>query len=213
MALVKLSKSWTLSGVLGMLRILAQALKNSKLTDDAIIDFFHLAVCEVAELLGEAGFNDYAAVDDLSVTNNQIDLATASGAVDKIKIIKDGDRVWDDDELAKLNTLAKIDQNSTAIYYDRHGDIIEVVSAVEVLPTTAKVYYSRLPEKTTTLTDYVDINDKYVKLAIDKAKVMIYESMDKQPPQGLSHSVESKVNAIRKATLDEMAVAKGQANA
>lgn len=54
-----LSKDWTLEQVLGILRVIANEISPDKLQDPDLIDFLHLAICDVAELLGRSAYPDY----------------------------------------------------------------------------------------------------------------------------------------------------------
>lgn len=200
-----LSKDFTLAEVLGVLRILTQALSSVDIQDEELKAVIHLSILYVVEALGEAVDNDYVIKVAVTPTSDAIDISTYR--LDKIVKITDSTAgvCVPARTLQGLTDEAAVEQHKNKIYYCHRGENIDLAkgSAVSAYGTMY-LYYKKMPVKVTATADTLDIRDKYMDIVIDKAKIKCYELLNMQPPQDLTNSTASKIQQLREANNAEM---------
>jgi hypothetical protein len=116
----------------------------------------------------------------------------------------------DDNDIENYSTM---DQKQYNVFWDRIGDTLYLYKGTHVASLgTLTLFYNRLPIKATLSTDYLDIRDKYMKLALDKAKILVYETLKQQPPENLTSTTNTSVAAIRQGIQDEARAAQSNSS-
>lgn len=220
-----LSKDWTLQNARGILRILANQIAGDEVQDLGIDDFIHLAISDLAELLGEAGYPDYGevqtftAIDNGIGTTNGIDSIILSSLnselesslkIDQItKVVGVTNGLFIEISAKEFDGLSSIPQKTSNVFWFKFGDLILMYPGSDLnLDSTIYVYYNRTPTKATADSDYLDVKDKFVKLALDKAKIMIYEQLNMASPESLTNQINANIQQIRQTNIQESQIVK-----
>jgi hypothetical protein len=202
-----LSKDWTLQRARGILRVLIGEISEQEIQDLFLDDVIHLAVCDLAELLGESQYNDYGTLQIVTQTSDVIDVSTYR--IDTItKLVDATNGYCVEKNPRELEGLAGLLQTQGNIYWSKFGTNIYLYKPTALTYGTLTLYYNRVPTKATADGDFLDIRDKYAKLAIDKAKILLYEMVGKAAPETLTGSVNNAVQQIRQANREELEVVK-----
>lgn len=207
-----LSKDWQLQDAEGYLKNLTGQIAPDKLNRQMIIDSIHLGLSEVAQLLSELKRFDYATIATLTITSDAASI-TSLNLMSVIKIVDSTNGFCTYEPLVKFEGLRLSPQNKENVSWTRHGETIDFYKGNLAGYGTVKLHYNRYPSKATTGTDYLDIKDPYVKLALDKAKLHIHELIGSKPPATLEQSVNNTIIQMRKAHAEEMAQKKGNSPA
>jgi hypothetical protein len=138
----------------------------------------------------------------------------SSYKIDTITAIEDsGTGLVIETNLKELKKLPDIPQKQDEIYWTKFGRKLYLYKGTGVTSYgTLTMFYSALPTKATLNTDTLDIPDKFVDLVIQKAKVRVYEVINKAVPESLSTGVENKTEKLRNVYLKEMDTVKSSKN-
>ena len=212
--MANLSKDWTLKDAIGHLRVLTNQIGSNIIQDNFIVDYIHNALTEVAQQLSVVNLFDYGTEANLSVSfASNYGTASLTGFTTSPidQIIKITDLSLDDGkehlvykEPRQFNNLRNIVQASSgAVYWTRNGETIQFYSGDLTPSATVKMFYLRSPVKASAPTDYLDIKDCYVGLVLAKAKLAIYESVNKKPPVNISQYVNNAIAQLRNSSMDK----------
>jgi len=211
MARTPLSIDWTLVKARGIIRVLVDELSGHKIVDTAIDNMIHLSLCGVVSQLGEAVENDYIELETpVTQTSNVIDVKAIR--IDKIVKIVDATNGLVVEKGAKEFEGAKlIDQNKKSIFWTRRGNNIDIWKGSSITSYgTLSLFYKTRPIEATADTTKLDISDDYMDIVITKAKILVYETLDKQVPQSLENNYQTLITGARNAAMGESAQVKTQ---
>jgi hypothetical protein len=205
-----LSKDWQLKNARGVLRILANEISSQKIQDETLNDFIHLAICDFAEALSSVSAPDYGDKEELVLTTDVADLTNLR--IDNIVKVVDGTNgLVIRTGAEEFEGLKGIPQKSKSVCCSRHGESLLFFKGSSVTAYgTITLYYNRIPKRAVQDTDYLDVRDKYVKLVLDKAKVLLYEQLKQAPPEFLTNQINNNIAAIRETTMRELGTAENQ---
>ncbi len=114
----------------------------------------------------------------------------------------------------EFDGIYNIPQKQSNVYFTRFGERIYFYDGSALTarsaPYSMHLYYNRVPLYITATGDTVDIRDKYMKLVVDKAKIMIFENLHETAPESLTNTVNNSVNLIRQANLAEFDIVKNK---
>lgn len=114
----------------------------------------------------------------------------------------------------EFDALVNIPQKQSNVYYTRFGERLYIYDGANITtrvsPYSMHLFYNIVPLKITNMLDTVDIRDKYMKLVVDKAKVMIYENLLEIPPESLTNTINNSVELIRQSNLAELSIVKNR---
>lgn len=197
-----LSKDWTLQKALGLIRITANALNPDDYDQTTLTDILHERILQVAEMLGEAGLEEYITTGVLSITGSiasvsafRIDRIVAMrSSTSGVEVLFKEPKVFEKERLRDQITTA-----TKTVLWTRYGSEIHFYEPSGTTTGTITMIYRRFPLKQSTLTETIDIPDKYAPLALELAEAKLYELMSKQPPESLSASIASRTDQIRAA--------------
>ncbi len=199
---INLSKDWTLSRILGMLRILVNEIAPDKIQDLELIDLIHLAVCDVAELLSAASFPDYGVNVVVTQSSNVIDISSLR--IDSItKLFDATNKLCIEVDPSEYENLITIIQKQSNIFWTQIGENIYLYKPTALVYGVLTLFYNRIPVKVTDTTDTLDMKDQFMKLVLDKTKIMIYETLKQTPPEALTNAVNNSIAQIRQSNLEE----------
>lgn len=200
---VNLSKDWTLGRAVGILRVLINQITPSKIQDLEIIDLIHLGICDIAEMLSISSFPDYGVRTTVTQTNNVIDISTLK--IDSITKLTDTlNGLCIEITPSDYENLITISQKQGKIYWYQFGENIYLYKPTALSYGTLTLFYNRSPVKVVDSSDTLDIKDKYIKLVIDRVKVMLYETLKQVPPEALTNAVDNSITQIRQANIEGM---------
>lgn len=203
-----LSNDWTLSNTRGILRVLADAISQDKVQDLVLNDFIHLAISDVAQLLNGSKFPWYGVQQVVTATANVIIIS--GYRIDTItKLVDATNGICIEVSPTTFEGIAKIPQLQGSICWYRFGQSIYIYVPAGLTLGILTLSFNRIPSKAIADTDPLDIPDKFAMLAINKAKVLLYEQIAKIPPEALTNSVDNSIAAIRQANMEELATVKG----
>jgi len=104
-------------------------------------------------------------------------------------------------------------QNKENVYWCLLGEALYIRNRITGIALESDwgdliVYYNRYPVKLSAadsdrLGDTLDVRDGYARLVIYKAKLLIYEELQQQPPEALTGDINSMIEQIRQATNSE----------
>ena len=199
-----LSKDWTLKQVRSLLRLLANSISQQEIVDAVLDDFVHLAVCDLAELLSNSSFPDYVTTATVTQVSGVIDISTLR--VDRVdKLVDATNGLCIKVNSKEFENMANISQYTKNVWYYQAGDSIYInKGATAGLYGTLTLYYIRIPTKATLDADFIDMRDKFMKLVVDKAKVLLYEELKVAAPDSLTNSINNNIQQIRAANIDEL---------
>jgi hypothetical protein len=210
MARVPLSLNWTQLRIRGLLRILANELAGTEISDDTIDDISYLATSGVVSQLGEAVENDYIEIATVTQTSNVIDVSTL--AIAKIVKLVDATNGLVPEKGAKqFEGIKVIDQEKNRVFFTRRGNNLDIfkgsgISTYGILT----LHYKTRPIKPASSTVKLDISDDYIDIVVAKAKIMVYEIVAKTVPQSLQDTYSGLIDKVRNANAGEQAQASKQ---
>lgn len=122
-----------------------------------------------------------------------------------VKLVDDANGLVVEDNPIEIEGENRNPGRTKSSYWYRHGNYVYVVKGTSA-PSfgTLYLYFNRIPTKATEDTDKLDIRDEFAKLAIDVAKVMIYETLKETPPEALTNTINSSINQIIDSNTKEM---------
>lgn len=104
-------------------------------------------------------------------------------------------------------------QDKEEVYWTLLGETLYIRNRITGITLEAQwgslvVSYNRYPIKLSAassdrLGDTLDIRDGYVRLVIDKAKLQVYEELEKIPPESLTGNINNMIEQIKQATNAE----------
>lgn len=209
-----LSKDWQLQDATGFLRVLTNQIGTNEIVENFLIDFIHNAISEVAQQLAAINQFDYGVEANLTVSfASNYGTASLTGfttnPIDQIIKIVDLTQTDGKEHIAYrsprvFNNIRNVVQLTTgAIFWTRNGNTIQLYSGDLTPNATCTIFYNRLPAKASSPTDYLDIKDCYVGLALAKAKLAIYEALNKKPPENLAQNVNNAFQQLRQSGLEK----------
>lgn len=208
-----LSKDWQLQDALGFLKNLTSQIAIDKISTEQIIDALHLGIAEVAQLLSELKFYDYATVATLSISSDEASISSLN-VMSIIKIVDatNGLCVYEKPHVFEgLKSLA-IPQNLNNVSWTRHGEMIQLYKGSLGFYGVVKIHYNRYPTKATSDATYLDIKDPFMKVVLDKAKLHIYEQLGMKAPAQLEQTINNSIIQMRKAYGEELTQRRSQKN-
>jgi len=167
---------------------------------------------------GTNGLHIYALVGEAySYTNNKLECSISSLNIDRIIKIVDsvnGLVVNAGDLEIEGITYFSVDKPGNSLkqkdmFYTVNGETISIYKGTSIdNPGTLTMYYYRQPNLVVNSTDYIDVKDKYMSLVISKAKNLLYEQLQTNPPESLTNLIEQKSAIIRANNNEEIKIIK-----
>jgi hypothetical protein len=201
--------TWTLKRARGLLRIFANEVAPDKIQDLTLEDIIHLAIGDTVEALGEAVYNEYGTKTTVTQANDVIDLSAIK--YDSItKLVDETNGLCIEENNIAFEGVSGIDQKKKNIFWTKIGSNIYLSKGSEVSAYgTLSLYYNAVPTRADEDTEYLDIPEKFVDLALTKAKIRVYEITNQVPPESLTNALSNQIQQIRKTNADELQLVKG----
>lgn len=200
-----LSKDFQLQDAIGHIKNLLNDIAGDALTKDQIIDAIHAGISETAQLLSELKKYDYCgAPSTLTITSNVASIASLN-VMDIIKIVDATNGYCRYLSPVQFEGVYDVIQNRQVVHWTRNGENILFNKGSLSAYGVVKMYYNRYPTKATADSDYLDLKDPYMDVALSKAKLHLYEQLDIIPPKALEQSVNNTIIQWRKNYADSLA--------
>lgn len=107
----------------------------------------------------------------------------------------------------EFENLLAVPQKDKEVYWYQFGEKLYFLNRYETITLVTHwgkftVYYNRFPVKLAVssadrLGDTLDIRDSFVDLMLAKAKMYIYEELERMPPESLTATIQSGINSIK----------------
>lgn len=205
-----MSLDWPLDRAMGLIRTAANAIAPDTFDPDTIADIIHTKVLQVAEMLGEAGTEEFTKTQALTITAKAATISTYR--IDEILAIRSATSGEEVKMMSAKNfeldrNKAQITGGSKSIICTRHGASLAFDHGSAITFSSATMIYKAIPEKKTMAapTETLDIPDKYIPLVLELAEIRLYEIINQAPPDSLSARAEAKTDKIRAAGQTEKA--------
>jgi hypothetical protein len=208
------SLDFTIANCASRIQITADKLAPDKFLPDVIIDIIHEKILDVAEMLGDAGLEEYIEKQALTLVSKVADISTYR--IDKVIAIRSstagveclerGTKHFERDR-----NRSQLTSGTNSVVWSRFGKNIEFEYGSALTIGTLTMIFKALPTKKTLAapTETIDIPDKFVPLVLEKAEAKLYELVNQAPPATLEQSIVSRTDYIRKMNQAEDEAKKG----